>query len=207
MVLPHFLDTIMNHTTAEQHFKAFMDCLGLDTKSPDTKDTPARVAKVYQELLANNGKTLSITIDDPKDDTEIKLLKFDKGGMNELVTLFGIDFTSVCSHHLLPFTGKAHIGYLPDDFVAGVSKLARVVEFYSKKMQMQEHLTEDIANFLYDNLQPHWLIVVLEAKHLCMSIRGVKKSDAVMKTSKILCDGHISDYNGLRQEFFTLKGH
>jgi GTP cyclohydrolase IA len=136
------------------------------------KDTPARVARMYAELLG--GMRI-----DPK----IYLEKFFTEKYDEVVLVRDISFCSLCEHHLLPFTGKAHVAYLPAGKVIGLSKLARVVEALSRRPQVQERMTEDIANLLTNELNARGVAVVLEATHTCMTVRGVRKPDSLCVTS------------------------
>ena len=146
--------------------------VGEDPDREGLKDTPARVARMYAELLS--GMWI-----DPK----IYLEKFFTEKYDEVVLVRDISFCSLCEHHLLPFTGKAHVAYLPAGKVIGLSKLARVVEALSRRPQVQERMTEDIANLLTDELNARGVAVVLEATHTCMTVRGVRKPDSLCVTS------------------------
>lgn len=148
--------------------------LGQDTQREGLVKTPQRVARMYAELLAGHN-------DDPK--------KYVKSIFNEnydeIVLLRDISFYSVCEHHLMPFIGTAHVAYLPDGVVLGISKLARIVDCFAKRLQVQERLTDQIADFLMENLKPKGVAVVLEASHSCMTIRGIKKPGSTMVTSSL----------------------
>jgi GTP cyclohydrolase IA len=148
--------------------------IGEDPARDGLKDTPARVARAYQEIFSGIHT----------DPTEVLTTNFDLGH-EELVLVKGIEFYSVCEHHLLPFFGVAHIGYVPGfgGKITGLSKLARVVDLYAKRPQVQERLTTQIADAIETALQPAGVIVVLEAEHLCMSMRGIKKTSALTVTS------------------------
>jgi GTP cyclohydrolase I len=146
--------------------------VGEDPDREGLKDTPARVARMYAELLSG----LRI---DPK----IYLEKFFSEKYDEVVLVRDISFCSICEHHLLPFMGKAHVAYLPAGKVIGLSKLARVVEALARRPQVQERMTEDIANLLTNELNARGVAVVIEATHTCMTIRGVRKPDSVCVTS------------------------
>jgi GTP cyclohydrolase I len=148
--------------------------IGEDPARDGLKDTPARVARAYQEIFSGIHT----------DPTEVLTTNFDLGH-EELVLVKGIEFYSVCEHHLLPFFGVAHIGYVPGfgGKITGLSKLARVVDLYAKRPQVQERLTTQIADAIETALQPAGVIVVLEAEHLCMSMRGIKKTNALTVTS------------------------
>ena len=149
--------------------------MGEDPNRPGLLETPKRVANMYEEIFA--GLT-----EDPKQ--HIKL--FDEVSNDEMVIVKDIPFYSMCEHHLLPFFGMAHIGYIPsDNKIIGLSKLARIVNNFAKKPQVQERLTSDIADFLNDNLQPKGVAVIMEAEHMCMTMRGVKSAGAKTQTSAL----------------------
>jgi GTP cyclohydrolase I len=148
--------------------------IGEDTKRDGLKDTPTRVAKMYTELLAGMHE-------DPKE----HIGKAFKEKYDEVVLLRDIPFYSICEHHLMPFIGSAHLAYLPTGTVLGVSKLARIIDCFSRRLQVQERLTDQIADFIMDNLEPMGVAVVLEASHSCMTIRGIKKPGSVMVTSSL----------------------
>lgn len=149
--------------------------VGEDPDRPGLAETPKRVANMYEEMFA--GLT-----EDPK-----KHLKFfDEKSNDEMVIVRDIPFSSMCEHHLLPFVGKAHIAYIPsDNEIIGLSKLARIVDNFAKKPQVQERLTHDIADFLNDNLHPQGVAVIMEAEHMCMTIRGAKAPGAKTQTSAL----------------------
>ena len=143
-------------------------------EDPD-RETPKRVANMYEEIFA--GLT-----EDPKQ--HIKL--FNEQSNDEMVIVKDIPFYSMCEHHLLPFFGKAHIGYIPsDNKIIGLSKLARIVDNFAKKPQVQERLTSDIADFLNDNLQPKGVAVIMEAEHMCMTMRGARAAGSKTQTSAL----------------------
>lgn len=147
-------------------------------ENPDREgllETPKRVANMYEEIFA--GLT-----EDPKQ--HIKL--FNEQSNDEMVIVNDIPFYSMCEHHLLPFFGKAHIGYIPsDNKIIGLSKLARIVDNFAKKPQVQERLTSDIADFLNDNLQPKGVAVIMEAEHMCMTMRGARAAGSKTQTSAL----------------------
>lgn len=147
-------------------------------ENPDREgllETPKRVANMYEEIFA--GLT-----EDPKQ--HIKL--FNEQSNDEKVIVKDIPFYSMCEHHLLPFFGKAHIGYIPsDNKIIGLSKLARIVDNFAKKPQVQERLTSDIADFLNDNLQPKGVAVIMEAEHMCMTMRGARAAGSKTQTSAL----------------------
>ena len=138
--------------------------LGVDLDDESRRDTPRRIARMYDELLTP----------EPFDATTFP----NDAGYDELVVAREIPFHSLCEHHLLPFTGVAHVGYLPGERIIGLSKLARVVDHFARALQVQERLTTQVAGWLQQELQPKGVGVVLEAEHLCMSIRGVQKPGA-----------------------------
>ena len=148
--------------------------VGEDPKREGLEGTPKRVANMYAELLAGMHH-------DPKEHvTSVFHERYD-----EIVLLRDVPFYSVCEHHIMPFIGKAHIAYLPDGKVLGVSKLARIVDCFARRLQVQERLTSQVADFLMDNLKPKGAAVVIEASHSCMTIRGIKKPGSVMVTSAL----------------------
>lgn len=130
-----------------------------------------------------------------------RLTVFPSEGAQEMVTLSPIPFVSLCAHHMLPFVGEAHVGYIPDKLIIGLSKIPRVVDFFSRKLQVQERMTTEIADYLVEYLKPRGVIVYLEARHLCMEARGVRKPGVVTKTSALR--GIATQY-AVKQEFYTL---
>lgn len=149
--------------------------VGEDPDREGLLETPKRVANMYEEIFA--GLT-----EDPKQ--HIKL--FNEQSNDEMVIVKDIPFYSMCEHHLLPFFGKAHIGYIPsDNKIIGLSKLARIVDNFAKKPQVQERLTSDIADFLNDNLQPKGVAVIMEAEHMCMTMRGTRAAGSKTQTSAL----------------------
>jgi len=148
--------------------------IGEDADREGLKGTPGRVARMYAELLAGIQQ-------DPKDYLGSKFTeKYD-----EIVLLRNIPFYSICEHHLMPFIGTANVAYLPCGSVVGVSKLARIVDCFARRLQVQERLTVQIADFLMENLKPRGVAIVLEASHSCMTIRGIKKPGSIMTTSAL----------------------
>jgi GTP cyclohydrolase I len=175
---------------AERAVAELLAALGQDPSDEHLLDTPRRVAAAYAELLAP-APFAPTTF--PNDE-----------GYDELVLVKAIPFRSLCQHHLLPFVGTAHVGYLPADRFVGLSKLARVVELYSRRLQLQERLTTQIADWLQARLAPKGVGVVLEAEHLCMSLRGVRAAGARTVTSAL--HGLLRSDPRSRQEFFALTG-
>jgi GTP cyclohydrolase I len=175
---------------AELAARELLIALGVDVEDESTRETPRRMAGVYTELLtpiAFNPTTF------PND-----------GGYDELVVAKSIPFHSLCEHHLLPFVGTAHVGYLPGERIIGLSKLARVVEYFARSLQVQERLTTRIAGWIEDELAPRGVGVVLEAEHMCMTLRGVQKPGAQTVTSALL--GAVRDDARTRAEFLALCG-
>jgi GTP cyclohydrolase I len=175
---------------AERAAAAFLAALGVDLNSDSLTDTPARMARAYADLLT------------PR---EFKLTTFaNDEGYDELVLARTIPIRSVCEHHLLPFIGVAHVGYLPGERILGLSKLARVVELFAHGAQVQERLTKQVADWLTHHLRPRGVGVVIEAEHLCMTLRGVRAVGSSTVTSTLL--GTLRDDPRSRAEFFTLAG-
>jgi GTP cyclohydrolase I len=170
--------------------RAFLEALGVDTSGEALRDTPSRMARAYAELFTAPAFTLTTF---PNDE-----------GYDELVLARDIPFRTVCEHHLLPFHGVAHVGYLPGERILGLSKLARVVEHFAARPQVQERLTKQIATWLDDQLHPKGVGVVLSAEHSCMSLRGVRANGASTVTSTLL--GTLRADARSRQEFFSLTG-
>ena len=153
--------------------------------------TPERVARMFSEL------TEGYHVDPEK---MINGALFDVD-YDEMVIVKDIDFYSLCEHHLLPFYGRAHVSYIPNGKVIGLSKIPRIVEMFARRLQIQEQMTSQIANFLQETLQPQGVAVVVEGMHMCSMMRGVKKANASMKTSKML--GAFKEQAGIRQEFIS----
>lgn len=175
---------------AEQAIADLLVALGRDPSDPHLADTPRRVAAAYRELLSPRPFTLTTF---PNDE-----------GYDELVLAKSIPFHSLCQHHLLPFVGVAHVGYLPAARILGLSKLARVVEHFARDLQVQERLTQHVADWLVEHLEPKGVGVVLEAEHQCMSLRGVQAVGSRTVTSAL--HGVLRNDGRSRQEFFALTG-
>jgi GTP cyclohydrolase I len=175
---------------AEQAVAALLRALGRDPVDAHLADTPRRVADAFAELLTPPPFDLTTF---PNDE-----------GYNELVMATAIPVQSVCEHHLLPFVGVAHIGYLPGERILGLSKLARVLDLFARDLQVQERLTQQVADWLQDNLDPRGVGVVIEAEHLCMSLRGVRAPGARTTTSAL--HGVLREDARTRHEFFALSG-
>lgn len=183
----------MDRGKIEQGVRLILEGVGEDPAREGLLDTPARVARMYEEVFAGL--------------TETPAPLFEKRfgeNYNELVLVKDISFYSVCEHHLVPFFGVAHVGYLPgqEGRICGLSKLARLVELYAKRPQVQERLTSQIADTLVEYLEPDGVIVVIEAEHLCMSMRGVKKPGARTTTSAVR--GAFKNSQKTREEALSL---
>ena len=168
--------------------------LGEDPEREGLRETPARVARMYDEVFAGLHA-------DPAAHLGVTFAEEHR----EMIILRDIPFASFCEHHLLPFTGHAHIGYIPNGRIVGLSKLARVVEGYARRPQIQERLTSAIADALLRTLRPDGVAVLIEATHTCMTIRGVQKPGATMVTSAVR--GGFRERAATRAEFFALVGH
>ena len=166
--------------------------IGDDEAREGLRETPRRIADMYAEIFDGLNQ----------DPLEVLGVTFDSGGHQEMVIVKEIPFYSVCEHHFLPFHGVAHVGYIPRERLAGVSKIARVVETLARRPQMQEHLTSQIADSLMTGLQPTGVAVVIEAEHLCMTMRGVKKPGSRLVTSATR--GTFRGNPATRAEFFSL---
>ncbi|MEU6427332.1 GTP cyclohydrolase I FolE [Microbispora sp. NPDC046973] len=175
---------------AERAAGEFLQALGISTDAESLRETPARMARAYAELFTPR----------PFDLTTFP----NEEGYDELVLARSIPVRSVCEHHLLPFAGVAHVGYLPGDRILGLSKLARVVEHFARRPQVQERLTKQVADWLADRLRPAGVGVVIEAEHTCMTLRGVRAVGSTTVTSTLL--GTLREDARSRQEFFALTG-
>lgn len=164
----------MDHARIQKAVREILAAVGEDPDRDGLKDTPARIGRMYEEVLQGLTQTparhLEVTFDESH---------------TELVVLKEIPFYSMCEHHMLPFFGKAHVAYLPNGRIVGLSKLARVVEEFARRLQVQERLTSQIADLLMERLDARGVAVLIEATHTCMTMRGVQKPGAVMVTSAI----------------------
>lgn len=173
---------------AEHAARDFLRALGIPTDGESLQDTPGRMARAYAELFTSPEFDLTTF---PNDE-----------GYDELVLARSIPVRSVCEHHLLPFVGVAHVGYLPGERILGLSKLARVVGHFAARPQVQERLTKQVAGWLQENLAPAGVGVVIEAEHSCMTIRGIRAAGSTTVTSALL--GTLREDPRSRQEFFAL---
>ena len=178
---------------AQAAVRTLIEWAGDDPDREGLLETPKRVAKAYRELFAGYEV-------DPREYLERTFEEV--GGYDELVVLRDIRVVSFCEHHMLPFLGKAHVGYLPSNRVVGISKLARVVNGFARRLQIQEKLTAEIARAIQDILQPKGVGVVLVSEHSCMTMRGVNTPGSRLTTSHLL--GEVRDDPRTRQEFFDL---
>ena len=181
----------MDNSSIEEAVSQILNAVGEDPRREGLQFTPRRVARMYHELLG--GYTM-----DP--DAIINGALFNVQ-YDEMVLVRDIEFYSMCEHHMLPFIGRAHVAYIPDGKVLGLSKIPRVVDMYARRLQVQERMTRQIADFLRDLLKPQGVAVVVEAMHLCSMMRGVKKHDARMTTSAM--HGAFRANLATRQEFLA----
>jgi GTP cyclohydrolase I len=180
----------IDRRTAEQAVRDLLAALGQDVDDPELADTPRRVAAAYAELLTPSPFRLTTFAND--------------AGYDELVIARDIPVRSLCAHHLLPFIGVAHVAYLPDERILGLSKLARTVEMFSRGLQVQERLTSQIGSWLDRHLRPKGVGVIVEAEHLCMTLRGVQARGSLTVTSSL--HGIVRDDARTRAEFLALAG-
>jgi len=184
-----FCENEMDLDTIEKSVKNILTGIGEDTEREGLVKTPHRVAKSYQELLSGYRMDPKALINEAIFDVEY----------DEMVIVRDIEFYSMCEHHMLPFMGRAHVAYIPTDKVIGLSKIPRIVDLFSKRLQVQERMTTQIADYLEVVLNPQGVAVVVEGLHMCMMLRGVKKHDARMTTSAMR--GVFRDEMTTRMEF------
>jgi GTP cyclohydrolase I len=183
--------TVVDLEAAEQAVADLLRALGIVADTEGLRETPRRVARAYAELFTPSPFDMTTFANDE--------------GYDELVLARGIPLRSVCEHHLLPFVGVAHVGYLPGERIVGLSKLARVVEHFARRPQVQERLTKQVADLLEEHLRPKGVGVVIEAEHTCMTLRGVRAVGSSTITSALI--GAVRDDPRTRQEFLALAGH
>ena len=155
------------------HYKSILELLGEDTEREGLQKTPLRVAKAMQILTRGYEQDANKVLTDALFEEKY----------NQMVIVKDIDFFSLCEHHMLPFYGKVHVAYIPNGYITGLSKIARVVDIYSHRLQVQERLTQQIKDCIQQTLRPLGVMVVIEAKHMCMQMRGVEKQNAITTTS------------------------
>ena len=176
----------------QQSYANILTAVGEDLNRPGLKDTPMRAAKAFSFLTSGYSKTLEEVTNSavfPSDNHEMVLVK-------------NIEFYSLCEHHLLPFYGRVHIAYLPEGQVLGLSKFARITEMFARRLQIQENLTQQIAEAVAEVTQARGVAVVIDSAHMCMMMRGVEKQNSVMKTSIML--GMFRDNPQTRNEYLSL---
>ena len=189
------VDNVVSRDEVEAAVRKLIQWAGDDPDREGLLDTPKRVVKAFEEFFS--GYTI-----DPTEYLERTFQETD--GYDEMIVLRDISFISHCEHHILPVVGKAHVAYLPARRVVGISKLARVVDVFAKRLQIQERMTAQIANAIKDALQPRGIAVVIEAEHQCMTTRGVMKPGVSMVTSRML--GAFRDNAKTRMEFESIIG-
>ena len=178
--------------TMQEHYKKIIQSSSEDVDRPGLKDTPKRAAKAFEYLTGGYNEDARMVINNalfPSDNDEMIIVK-------------DIELYSLCEHHLLPFFGKCHVGYLPNGKIIGLSKVARLVDVFARRLQVQENLTKQIAETLMEHTNAKGVGVVIEARHLCMMMRGVEKQNSIMKTSCML--GDFRKQSSTRSEFLSL---
>ena len=181
----------MDKNKIEQGVRLILEGIGENPEREGLLGTPDRIARMYEEIFSGIGQ-----------DAKEPLSKTFSATNNEMIIEKDITFYSTCEHHFMPFYGKAHVAYIPNGKVVGLSKLARTVEVYARRPQLQEQLTSQIADALMEFLQPQGAMVMIEAEHTCMTMRGVKKPGS--KTVTCVCRGAFEDNEKLQNQFFTL---
>lgn len=179
----------------EELIRELLVKIGEDPNREGLKSTPGRVARAWKHLTQGYDT-------DPREVINGAVFQEEN---SEMVLLKNVDFFSMCEHHLLPFFGKAHVAYIPDKKIIGLSKMARLVEVYSRRLQVQERLTTQVAETLQEVLSPQGVAVIMEAEHLCMQMRGVEKQNSIAVTSCML--GSFRDNHSTRSELLNLIGH
>ena len=175
----------------EEAVKLLLEGLGEDINREGLKDTPDRIARMYEEIYAG--------MDEDAGEHLKKTFSVDN---NEMVIVKDIVFYSTCEHHMMPFYGKAHVAYIPDGKVVGISKLARTVEVFAKRLQIQEQMTGQVADAIMEHLAPQGAMVVVEAEHMCMTMRGIKKPGS--KTVTMATRGAFEENEALQNKFFNM---
>ncbi len=182
---------MVNKEKVKEAIRLLLEGIGEDVTREGLRDTPDRIARMYEELLAGMD-----------DDAAVHLSRTFSASNNEMIVEKDITLYSMCEHHMLPFYGKAHIAYIPNEKVVGISKLARCVEVFARRLQIQEQLTAQVADALMENLAPKGVMVMIEAEHMCMTMRGVKKPGT--KTVTYVCRGAFENDVNLQNAFFNL---
>jgi GTP cyclohydrolase I len=186
-----FMDTEIDETSIEAAVKQLLRAFGDDPDRPGLERTPTRITQMYKELLIGYRTDPVAMVNDALFEVTY----------DEMVLVRDIEFYSLCEHHMLPFLGRAHVAYFPRGRVIGLSKIPRIVDLFSRRLQLQERMTRQIADFIQELLDPHGVAVVVEGMHLCAMMRGVGKHDARMTTSAML--GAFRTSIATRQEFLA----
>lgn len=184
---------MVDKAKVEQAVRLLLEGIGEDVSREGLLETPERIARMYEEICGG--------MDEDAGEHLKKTFTVDN---NEMVVEKDITFYSMCEHHMLPFYGKVHVAYIPDGKVAGLSKLARTVEVYARRLQLQEQMTAQIADALQEHLSPKGVMVMTEAEHMCMTMRGVKKPGS--KTVSVVTRGQFVDNEKLQNMFFRMVG-
>ena len=184
---------MVNKEKIEEGVRLLLEGIGEDTEREGLLETPQRIARMYEELFAGMDQDAAVPRSSQFEVTP-----------SGIVLEKDITFYSICEHHMLPFFGKAHVAYLPDGRVAGLSKLARTVEVYARRLQLQERLTAQVADALMENLHPKGVMVLLEAEHMCMTMRGIKKPGS--KTVAVAMGGAFVKDDGLEGRLYRMLG-
>ncbi len=179
-------------TELEGHFRALLSATGEDPAREELLKTPRRAAEAFRYFTKGYQQDVATVLNKAIFETEC----------DDMIIVKDIEFYSLCEHHLVPFFGKCHVGYLPDGKIVGLSKIARLVEMFSRRLQVQERLTHEIAHALEEAIQPRGVAVVMQARHLCMMMRGVEKQGSQMVTSAVL--GAFRERDRTREEFMSL---
>ena len=189
-------DPVIEQVTEQiaEHYRQILGLLGENIERDGLRDTPMRAAKAMQFLTRGYSQNLKDVVNNAVFESE----------SDEMVIVKDIELYSMCEHHLLPFVGRAHVAYMPTGNVVGLSKIARIVDMYGRRLQIQENLTKQIAEAVMDVTQSKGVGVVIEAKHMCMMMRGVEKQNSVMTTSVML--GYFRKSQATRNEFLKLIG-
>lgn len=182
---------MVNHEKVKEAIKLLLEGIGEDVNREGLLDTPDRIARMYEEICGG--------MDEDAGEHLSKVFSVDN---NEMVLEKDIVFYSMCEHHLMPFYGKAHVAYIPNGKVVGLSKLARTVEVYAKRLQIQEQMTGQIADAMMEHLAPQGVMIMIEAEHMCMTMRGIKKPGS--KTVSIACRGCFEEDEKLQNRFFQM---
>ena len=197
MKLGEFRNDDERRRAIEHHVSGMLEAIREDPEREGLVDTPARVGRAYlNEIFSGYEKESEI---------DEMLTKFDAKDVDQMVTLQDIEFYSMCEHHILPFYGRVHVGYLPGPSLLGISKIPRLVEIFSRRLQIQEQLTNQIASCIEEKISAKGVIVIMEGIHLCMRMRGVKQQNSIMKTSSL--KGVYREEARAVNEFLALIGH